>query len=253
MLRLLIFLLLTLEGFGEHYCYFIPPPGWSVADPAKLSPRVKVCFVGKSSKGLAPSVNLAAEKVHVSLAAYLTAVKKLHEADPGNRFRDLGNFQNGRLVEIESKTSFGSVRRLQLILLQDKIAYVLTVGALKDEFSHHYQTFENVLSSLRITDDLISELPALKKAELIHLMGQVREGLIRACKIEMPPFNILTLRKSPLSLRKNNSSSRVQPPEFQEKIWPPFQQKIVTDFPELGPYWQALLLQNVHTRLTALL
>jgi hypothetical protein len=64
------------ETASSSYCYFIPPKGWDLADQARLSPRVKICFIGKSQKSLLPSVNLAQEEVDVSLKTYIDIVKK---------------------------------------------------------------------------------------------------------------------------------------------------------------------------------
>ena len=210
----LIFCLLFIQAFADQYCYFIPPPDWSLADPAKLSPRVKVAFLGKSSKGLTPSVNLATETVDVSLKVYLDAVKKIHETDPSTRWRDLGSFKTslgeGRLTEVETKIAYGIARRMQLIVIKDSIAYIMTVGALKEEFPKHYKTFEAIFSSLRLTDDLTSAITSpQKKAHLTQLIQQVR----------------------------------------QKNSWESFQQKIANDFAEMGAYWQALILQDVQKNL----
>ena len=216
-IKAFIFCLLFIQSYADPTCYFIPPPEWSLADPTKLSPRVKVAFLGKSSKGLLPSVNLATEKVDVSLKAYIDAVKKIHEADPNTRWRDLGSFKTslgeGRLTEIETQIAWGIARRMQLIVIKDSTAYIMTVGALKDEFPKHYKTFEAVLSSLRLTDDLTSAITSpQKKAQLAQLIQQLRDD-------------------------KNS--------------WELFQQKIISDFSDMGAYWQALLLQDVQRQLTS--
>jgi hypothetical protein len=36
---------------------------------------------------------------------------------------------------------------------------------------------------------------------------------------------------------------------FQKEAWEPFQQKIINDFTEMGPYWQILLLRDVQHQL----
>jgi hypothetical protein len=48
-----------LEPNTPYHCYFIPPKGWDIADQSKLSPRVLICFIGKGSSNLLPSVNLS--------------------------------------------------------------------------------------------------------------------------------------------------------------------------------------------------
>ncbi len=235
---LIAFCLVVIQGYAD-YCYFIPPPDWSLADPTKLSPRVKIGFLGKSSKGLLPSVNLATEEVDVSLKVYLDAVKKIHEADPNTRWRDLGSFKTsfgeGRLTEVETKIAYGIARRMQLIVIKDSTAYIMTLGALKEEFPKHYKTFETVLGSLRLTDDLTSAITSpQKKAQLTQLIQQVRDDFLN-----------------------NSENSRTfqeifQLPSFQKNSWEPFQKKIVTDFAEMGAYWQILMLQDMQKQLLQL-
>jgi hypothetical protein len=150
-----------------YHCYFIPPKGWNLADQSKLSPRVKICFLGKSSNTLLQSVNLATEEVDISLKAYVDIVKSDCERDPNSVWRDLGKYNTplgeGRLTEREVKTQWGVSRQIQLIVIKDKRAYILTAGALKEEFSRHYQDFEAVLRSLTITKDLTASLISLEK------------------------------------------------------------------------------------------
>lgn len=197
------------------FCYFIPPKGWELADQSKLSPRVKICFLGKSSSSLLPSVNLATEEVDISLKAYVDIVKRDCESDPNCLFRDLGKYKTslgeGRLTEREVKTKWGTSRQVQLIVIKDKEAYILTASALKEEFSRHYQEFERVLQSLTWTDDLTALVaPSDKKESLRQLIGNL---------------------------------------QIQKEAWEPFQQKIINDFTEMGPYWQILLLRDIQHQL----
>ena len=211
----------------SNFCYFIPPQGWDIADQTKLSPRVKICFIGKSSNYLLPSVNLATEEVNVSLKTYVDIVKKDCESDPNCLFRDLGpyktSFGEGQLIEREVKTPWGIARQVQLIVIKDERAYILTAGALKDEFSSHYQDFEAVLKSLRLTTDLTADVVSPEKKELLSkLVGDLH----RSVKAE--GFDSTT---------------------FQKEAWHPFQEKIINDFTEMGPYWQILMLRDVQHQL----
>jgi hypothetical protein len=201
LIRLFLALLFISQLFGKNHCFFIPPPGWDLADPARLSPRVKVGFLGQSSKGLLPSVNLATEKVSISLKEYIAAVKTIHEADPSTKWRDLGAYKTpfgeGRLTEVETKIGCGIARRMQLIVIHENVAYILTVGALKEEFSKHYKTFEAVFRSLCITDDLVAAVPPQKQALLRQLIEE-------------------------------------------KASW----ETIISNFAEMGAYWQILFLQE---------
>ena len=210
-----------------QFCYFIPPKGWELADQTKLSPRVKICFIGKSSNYLLPSVNLATEEVNVSLKTYVDIVKKDCESDPNCLFRDLGQYNTslgeGRLTEREVKTQWGVSRQVQLMVIKDQRAYILTAGALKEEFSRHYQDFEAVLKSLTITNDLAEGVTSPEKKELLS-------SLIK-------------------DLYQRGQAADFDSNIFQKESWLPFQQKIINDFTEMGPYWQILMLRDVQYQL----
>jgi len=215
----------TAQQVVGDFCYFIPPQGWNLADMSKLSPRVKICFIGKGSGNLLPSVNLATEEVNVSLKTYLDIVKKDCESDPNCLWRDLGkyntSFGEGRLTEREVKTQWGISRQAQLIVMKDGRAYILTAGALKEEFSSHYQDFEKVFRSLTLTNDLTTQVASPEKKELLcNLIGNL----------------------------KTNKTS-FDSDQFQQSSWKPFQEKIINDFTEMGSYWQILLLRDVQYQL----
>ncbi len=221
---------------SNNYCYFIPPQGWDLADQAKLSPRVKICFIGKSSKNLLPSVNLAEEEVDVSLKTYIDIVKSDCLKDPNCRWRDLGKYNTplgeGRLTEREVKTQWGPSRQVQLIVIKDKMAYILTAGALKEEFSRHYKTFEDVLRSLTLTQDLSMDLTsAEKKTRLREMLGKLETDF----------------KKTREKISAVNDAFDAA--DFQKESWKPFQERIINDFTEMGPYWQILLLRQIQNKL----
>lgn len=218
-----------------HY-YFIPPQGWDLADMSKLSHRMKICFLGKSSHNLLPSVSLATEEVDISLKTYIDIVKTDCERDPNSVWRDLGKYNTplgeGRLTEREVKTQWGVSRQIQLIVIKDHRAYVLTAGALKEEFSRHYQAFEAVLKSLTITEDLTASLTSLEKKELLQkLIGNLQTEFAAAMNTSV------------------SATQAFESKNFQKEFWKPFQQKIINDFTEMGAYWQILLLRDVQHQL----
>lgn len=217
-----------------HHCYFIPPQGWDLADQTKLSPRVKICFLGKSSKNLLPSVNLATEEVDVSLKAYLDIVKKDCDNDPNTHWRDLGKYNTplgeGRLTEREVKTEWGDSRQIQLIVIKDQTAYILTAGAHKEEFSRYYKDFEAVLRSLDVADDLTASLPSEEKRSVLREL-------------------IENLQSDFKNARDKVASEEDAFNHFQQESWEPFQQKVINDFTEMGPYWQILLLRDLQYQL----
>jgi hypothetical protein len=202
------------ESLSECQCYFVPPENWDIADPTTLSPAVKIAFLTKSSKGFCPSINLAIEKTHVSINEYLKAVKAIHEQDRSNQWRALGKVktQSGlaQLTEIDSPSEFGPIRLLQLILLKDGYAYVLTAAALKEEFSAHYQAFQTAFRSLTLTNDLFSNIPQLERRET-------------------------------LKLKQNQLNETAD--------WDPFQKTVLEDFKDMGTFWQILVLSDSHDKL----
>lgn len=209
--RILFFLLFA--TLHADICFFIPPKGWEVVDPEKISPCVHICFIEKRASGVAPSVNLATEPVTISIDAYVNEVKKIHAADPNAKWRDLGKFQtllgSGRLTEIELPTELGKARLVQLIVVKDQLAYILTACALKEEFSKYYKTFDQVLRSLQSTPDLVESYPRAEQPLLIQAI-------------------------------KNFTA---------EGNWNDFEKKIINDFTEMGPYWQILMLNEARGKI----
>ena len=140
-------------------CFFIPPKGWEIANPEILAPRVHICFLGKTSKGLAPSINLTTEKVTISLELYIEKIRKIHTADPNSRWKDLGKFKtllgDGRLTKLETPTELGMAHMVQLVVIKEGVAYILTAGAIKEEFPKYYKTFDHALHSLQSSSNLI--------------------------------------------------------------------------------------------------
>ncbi len=190
------------------YCYFIPPKGWEFANPEKRPGHVHIQFLGKNTKGFTPSINLASEPAQLSMHEYLKTVKKIHESDRTNSWRDLGKIktQSGEayLTEIESRNTSGAVRILQLLLLKDRTVYILTASALKEEFAAFYKDFERAFKSLTVTHDLIGAVP---QAE--------RQGKLRAALAAATSTNLKSLEKLLLS-----------------------------EFSDMGPHWQLLLIQS---------
>lgn len=151
--RLLFLLLFCFSLQASETCFFIPPEGWERANPKIHAPRVRICFFEKTSAGIIPTINLATEAVNVSLEAYMEEVRKIHSADPNSRWRDLGKFKSllgeGRLSELETPTESGMARMMQLVVIKEEVAYILTASAAKEKFSKYYQTFDKVLRSLQ--------------------------------------------------------------------------------------------------------
>jgi len=217
------------------YCFFLPPKGWDIADPKLLSPHVQIGFFTKGKKEISPSLNLAVEETSLSLADYLKAVKAIHESDPSTRWRQLGKIQVlaglAQLTEIDTQTEVGPMRILQMILVRDGKAYILTAGALKEEFAEHYQDFQKSFRSFQVTPDLISVVP---QADRRDALKQAQESLSQKWTA------LSSSAKTPEALFADKS--------FQKDEWLPFQNMIVQQFEDMGAYWQVQILKAAQER-----
>ena len=220
-------------------CFFIPPEHWDIADPRSLSPKVKIAFLKNSGKGFCPSMNLAVEDTDVSLTEYLKAVKAIHEQDRNNHWRTLGKVRTpaglAQLTEIDSTSEWGPVRILQLILIKDKRAYVLTAAALKEEMSNYYKEIQSAFRSLTLSNDLFGNIPQLERRETLK---QKQAELISAAEE--------CLRSS--TVKKNLLEDQT----FQKNHWSLFQKSVLDDFGDMGTFWQILVLRNTHDQLLSL-
>jgi hypothetical protein len=227
------------ESPANSLYFFVPPDGWEIADPNTLTPRVKIAFLKRSNKGFCPSINLAVEETTVSLSEYLKAVKAIHEQDRTNHWRALGKVRTqaglAQLTEIDSNTDLGPVRILQLILIKEGRAYVLTAAALKEEISEYYKDFQAAFRSLTLTSDLLSNIPQLERRENLK---EKQQQLLIAAQESLKSFS----EKKNL-LDDNN---------FQEKHWAPFQSFILENFKDMGTFWQIMLLKNNQEKLLSL-
>lgn len=211
--KLALFLLFVAGSlFGaENYCYFIPPQGWMPAEKETLSSLVKISFVDPKNFGFRGSLNLAEEEIDCSLEEYLLAVKKIHTSDHHNTWSNLGHFPTKAgpavLTQIDSVSSGTPIRVLQVILVRDDKAYILTAAAAKKQFSKYLDNFKTALGSLTLTDDLLSMVEDQKKREKIaDLQAAYFKG--------------------------------------EESSWENYQSEILNGCKELGPYWQALAIHE---------
>ncbi len=229
----------AVESARLTQCFFIPPEHWDIADPKTLSPKVKMAFLKNSGKGFCPSINLAIEETDVSLTDYLKAVKAIHEQDRNNHWRPLGKVRTAaglaQLTEIDSTTEWGPIRILQMILIKDKHAYVLTAAALKEEMSNYYQDIQSAFRSFTLSNDLLGNIPQLERREMLK---QKQADLFTAAE---------KYSQSPSS-RKN----LFEDSSFQEQHWTPFQKNVLDNFGDMGAFWQILFLRSAHEKLFSL-
>lgn len=200
---------------GKEFCFFRPPEGWMPAAPDTLSPSVKVGFIDPKNFGFRASLNLAEEAIDCTLDEYLDAVKAIHSADRHNQWIYLGKFPTkagqAALTQIDTNSSWGPLRMLQLILVHNNKAYILTAAASKKDFPNLVKTFRQSLNSLSITENLFSAVPSEEKRQ-----------------------HLLKLKTTSLLSKKTED-------------WENFENEVLHNFKDLGTHWQALLLAEAIT------
>lgn len=133
---------------------FTAPTGWHSAETKDLPKSVKTMLVGKGSHEFPPSMNLGTEEYKGTLKDYLKKVKDINAA-AGHEWKDLGLIDTkagkASLSQLDSKTKWGNVRMMHLILLKDGVIYIVTAAALKEEFPKFYKDFFASFRSLHFT------------------------------------------------------------------------------------------------------
>lgn len=131
---------------------FTPPSGWRLADTKALPSSVKIMVVGKGEKEFPPSMNLGTEKYEGSLKDYLKVVKSINDAQ-GATWKDLGMIRTeageASLSQLDTKTEWGNVRMMHVMMVKNGTVYILTSAALQDEFPKFYKDFFDAMKSFR--------------------------------------------------------------------------------------------------------
>lgn len=142
---------------GMQYAQFNPPSGWRNADLQSKSKYIQTMVVGQGKHDLPPSLSLAIDRFPGSLKEYLRHIKGIAEAN-GGRWKDLGTIRtesgDAALIQEEIKTQWGELRNMYTIILKNGIVYLLTAGALKEEFPHYYPDFFRAMRSLKIVEQV---------------------------------------------------------------------------------------------------
>jgi len=218
--RLLYFLtIFTCSAcIAQSYHFFIPPDNWKLADPKKLSPMVEVCFLGKGKTSFYPSVNIATEEIDISAKEYMSIVVKMHKNDPNIEFRALGKIKTkaatADLFELTTKTNFGLVKMLQMVVIKDKKVFVLTGSMHIDEFKTLSKSILRTFQSFQIVDNLTDCVSDQAK----------KQNLVKAIE----------------NLKESKS--------IKDKNWKRFEKMVLKDFKELGEFWQLQVMKDVYNK-----
>lgn len=236
---------------NEPYVWFTAPKGWMYADTstlppnAKLSPKIKIMVIGKGQHPMPPTMNLFTEPYTGTLKQYLKMVKSINDAQ-GHEWKDLGNINTasgpGSLSQMDTKTEWGHLRMMQVILLKDGHIYILTASALKEEFSNFYKEFFASMRSLRISKDLFDTVnPPERQKELKtayqSVINQWKTLLAQQHK-DKPDIALNTLKDEVF-----NSE------EFKTKIFNPFKELLSQKFADMGLEWQSVASQKLENDL----
>ncbi len=230
----------------EEVILFTPPSGWHLADTSSFNlPHVKVMVVGKGPSHLPPSMNLSMEPYKGSLKQYLRTVKNMNAAK-GDEWKDLGTIRteagNASLSQVDTKTQWGTMRLMQVILLKNQNIYILTASALKDEFSLFYKDFFAAMRSLRVAKDVF---------EAIIDQDQRKQIKAAADKVQSQWQTMLAEKQqeSPDLALAEIKQNIFHSEQFQNTVWKPFTEMIDQKYNNQGPEWQSLVIQKMEDQL----
>lgn len=207
---------------------FKPPKEWKLANPEDLSPRVKLMIVGKGSGYYPPSINVGTEPYKGTLRDYLRMVKKVNEG-LGSEWRDLGTIETlsgkASLSQVDMNTEWGQVRLMHVILVKNRNVYVVTAGALKEEFSKHYNDFFEAFRSIQLNPDVFDLVSQSEKKR----------------KLEQEYHKLL----------KSEEHLSFDDETFQKEHWTPFLRMLDSEYAYLGSKWKEQTIGKVRRDLTA--
>lgn len=149
----------TTQSSQTTYVVFTPPAGWGAADSKTLPPSVKAMVIGKGKGTFPPSINLGSEPYQGTVKQYLKIIKAINDSQ-GSQWKELGTILTAAgeasLSQVDSKSEWGEIRMMHVILKKDDTIYILTAAAKKEEFPLYYKTFFDSMKSLRFSTSPIT-------------------------------------------------------------------------------------------------
>jgi len=224
---------------------FNPPEGWRFANRESLPPVIKTMVIGEGSRNLPPSICLGIEPFDGTVQEYIRQVVKPANKKHGIEWRDLGKIKteagNALLTQLDMQTEWGEIREMQVFLVKEGNAYILTSAALKEEFPKFYKQFFNSMRSLRFNSDLIGMIPSTeRRAKLESATTELLAGWNRLAEEKQ------TARVGAVD-SDADKKALFEDEEFQTKYWAPFKGLVTQDFEDLGSDWQEQLLNKTLT------
>jgi hypothetical protein len=221
---------------------FTPPKDWHLADMTAMPPSVQIMVVGKGSKEFPPSMNLATENYKGSLKQYLKIVKEINDSQ-GAEWKDLGTIRteagDASMSQVDSKSEWGEIRMMHVILIKNGTAYILTAAALKDEFPKFYKDFFTSMRSLRINKDLLEMITDARRRSLL-------EKSIIALKKN---FKAVQEKEQASTVNDQQQQNAFASKDFQNSFWIPFQTMLAKDFNDMGTDWQKKVMEKIENEL----
>lgn len=167
-------------------------------------------------------------------------------AAKGYEWKDLGTIQTqagtGNLSQADTKTQWGNVRLMHVILIKNGNIYILTASALKEEFSIFYNEFFAAMRSLRIAKDVYEIVTnAQQRAQLKTAANKLQsqwQALLAQKQKQSPQMNWAELEEQVF-----NSE------EFKNTLWIPFQEMLKQKYNQWGAEWRSLFLQKLEDQL----
>ncbi|MFA6118659.1 MAG: hypothetical protein WCT85_00035 [Parachlamydiales bacterium] len=220
-LLLISFIFIQFSYAEEKTAFFICPGSWQIVNPKEYGKYIKISFVKNQKTLIRPSINLAIEHTKLSLDEYTEAAKNNHIADLNTKFEILDkiNLKQGLacICRIDKNSNSIDFDMLQMIFIKDSLAFIMTGACKKNEMIENYKSFMNIFLSFQIVDDIFSLIEdKTKKDELIQ------------------NFNDLIKSSKQLSLRE------------KQKNISSFEKYLDKKFPNLGKYFQILLLEMAY-------
>lgn len=229
----------------EEIIFVAPPSGWMSVDTKSLPTHVQFMVVGKGPSSFPPSLNLSWEPYPGTLKQYLKIVKNMNTAQ-GYEWKDLGTIQTqsgtGSLSQVDTKTQWGDVRLMHVILVKNGNVYIVTASALKNEFSLFYKEFFTAMRSLKIIQHLYEMISNPQEQNQLKLAVQKLQAQWQALLKEKQKENA---QMEWTTLQNNVFQSEA----FQNQIWLPFKKILEQKSQQLGKEGYALFLQKLEDQL----
>lgn len=232
----------TQQAYEPGAVQFVPPHGWRLADEKSLTPNVHIMVVGAGQHEFPPSMNLGIEEYQGTLKEYLKIVKGINDAQ-GAQWKDLGSIMTeageASLSQLDTKTEWGDVRMMHVILLRQATVYILTAAALKEEFPRFYQDFFHAMRSLRVNKSVYEMVEnAQKRSSLENSVADLTHA-----------WSTRKEKSSPEASLEPTAEALFNDKDFQEKFWVPFTTLLDQQYGDMGPDWRKHMLSQTKKEL----